>query len=425
MARQADIPTEILAKILQDSLPEQLDQAGRKSFQILRSVSPRWRSVAFSTPALWSSVFVVWDIRSRLFQGGFIKNLILLDAWFSRAGPSRPLDLDLLDPSTMPMRREQKEAVTALIRKYQPRWRVLSLFIHKKCIWDAIADHPPSSWAALHMLSLPAYDFNEYGVEAFDALEGMPSLRCILLEDQDAYEFERRYGGPQITDLRITLDGFGIEQARLISSYPNLSTLVLIGHPSLTSELSPDDHITLPSLSSFIYDSYELSLLNSITTPTLAELDISMRDDNNHDDELALTNFLGRRNDKALCSFKLNSHHQGTFVASILPVLSKQTALTHITLDIWPLTSKIYFPKDKTDVLCPNLRVLGVSMHQSRGVDDLEGMADLSMFLKGREEVDFAPLEKLTVRRSFGAADFPYELFENVKIGRLLVTVPF
>ncbi|KAH6887309.1 hypothetical protein BKA70DRAFT_1573377 [Coprinopsis sp. MPI-PUGE-AT-0042] len=405
MSGHAAVPTEILSEIFQQSLPHTLDQDGRLAFQIIRSVCSRWRSISLSTPVLWSSISVTCNIGDEGFHDGYLSSILLLDAWFSRAGESIPLELE----------------------GYQPRWKRLSLFIEPESFWDVFFDHPPSGWVNLHTLSLFVCDFIEVGaeraVQGVDALENMTSLQCLLLQDHAAHEFERRYGPIDLPELHISLDGFTIDQVLLISAYQRLTKLVLVAPPRFLLELSLDNHITLPSLSSLSYNTYDLSLLEYFTTPALAELYIQLHCDPDSYAEIILPSFLSRCT-RALRAFTLDSHSQGAFIASILPSLSERPDLNQITFDTWPFPNELSrFQKDSHPCWCPHLRELTVSI-RSREAIELERVADLAAFLKRREELGLVALESLIVHRCSGAVEFPYELFQDVSIGKLRVMVP-
>ncbi|KAH6886716.1 hypothetical protein BKA70DRAFT_1573887 [Coprinopsis sp. MPI-PUGE-AT-0042] len=389
MSGHAAVPTEILSEIFQQSLPHTLDQ--------------EW------SPGLPNHPLLTCNIGDEGFHDGYLSSILLLDAWFSRAGESIPLELEYLDPVVNSMRDEETAAMKNLIQRYQPRWKRLSLFIEPESFWDVFFDHPPSGWVNLHTLSLFVCDFIEVGaeraVQGVDALENMTSLQCLLLQDHAAHEFERRYGPIDLPELHISLDGFTIDQVLLISAYQRLTKLVLVAPPRFLLELSLDNHITLPSLSSLSYNTYDLSLLEYFTTPALAEslYSASLR-----------PRFICRDN-TPLIPFA---------VYLILPSLSERPDLNQITFDIWPFPNELSrFRKDSHPCWCPHLRELTVSI-RSREAIELERVADLAAFLKRREELGLTPLESLTVHRCSGAVEFPYELFQDVSLGKLCVMVP-
>ncbi|KAH6886656.1 hypothetical protein BKA70DRAFT_97651 [Coprinopsis sp. MPI-PUGE-AT-0042] len=407
MSAHATVPTGILSEIFRQSLPQRLDQEGRLALQIIRSVCTRWRSISLSTPALWSGVSVTCNIGDEGFHDGYLRKIILLDTWLLRAGESIPLDLEYQDPMAKSMRDEETAAMKNLIQRYQPRWKRLSLSIEPECFWDIFFDHPPFRWVNLQTLSLCVNDFDKVGAEraaqGFDALEEITSLKCLLLEDHGFHVIARHCGPINLPELRITLDSFGIEQAHLVSAYPRLTKLVLLA-PSVTRiELTPDHHITLPSLLSLSYETLcDLSLLEYFTTPALIELDIQLNREPNPYSDIILDLFFSRCT-SALKAFTLNSESQGAFITQIIPSLSQWLDLTQITFDLWPFPDKLSpFQKDSDPCWCPDLRELTVSI-RSRGAIELERMADLAMFLKRREELGSVMLEVLTAHRCSGA----------------------
>ncbi|KAH6887305.1 hypothetical protein BKA70DRAFT_1235856 [Coprinopsis sp. MPI-PUGE-AT-0042] len=314
-----------------------------------------------------------------------------------------------------------------LIRRYQSRWQLLSLSIDPESFWDVFFDHPPTAWINLHTISLYGYDFlavaSERVAQGLDALEKLHSLRCILLEDCEGYEFTRQFGPLDLQTLHINFDVFGTDQAHLIAAYPYLTTLNLVAPPHLRPELSLQDHITLPFLLSLSYNTYGLSLLDHFTTPALAELHIQLNCDPNPYADIILASFLLRCT-SALQVFTLNGDSQEAFITKVLPSLSERPDLTQITFDVWPFPNKLSrFQKDSHPCWCPHLQELTVSI-RSQAAIELERMADLAAFLKRREELGLVALEGLTVHRCSGAVEFSYELFQDVKVGKLRVMVP-
>ncbi|KAH6886643.1 hypothetical protein BKA70DRAFT_1334715 [Coprinopsis sp. MPI-PUGE-AT-0042] len=424
MSGSAAIPTEILLEIFQQSLPQRLDQEGRLSFQIIRSVCSRWRAIALSSPVLWSSVTITYNNGDEGLDDGYLNIFIVLDAWFSRAGKCVPLELEYLDPMVNSMSSEEVAAMNSLLQRYQARWRFLSLFIEPICFCDAFFDLPPSSWTNLHTLTLCTYDFvplvisEERAAQGYDALEKIPSLRTILVEDHDDYEFTRRFGPLDLAELHINFDIFRVDHARLITAYSSLTKLTLVAASGLATSLSLDQDITLPSLLFLSCNTHHLSVLDPFTTPALAELDIQLSDDPYLYEDVKISAFLGRCT-STLQTFTLNSYGNGAFVARVLPALSVLSSLSRLTLDKWPKDLQETEDQD----WFRSLRELTV-LTPSSDVFESERMVNLASFLRRREELGLVPLENLTIHRSSVAVAFPYALFDDLGIGKLRVMVP-
>ncbi|KAH6910909.1 hypothetical protein BKA70DRAFT_48499 [Coprinopsis sp. MPI-PUGE-AT-0042] len=319
MSADTVLPDEILLDIFQQSLPPQLDKQGRLAFQKMRSVSSRWRFICLSSPVLWSSVSVTWDSSGQSNNGGDIS---VLEDWFLRTGPSVPLELQYKDNSPGTMRDEDKAALKALIWRYQPRWRFLSLYIESNCFWSVLTEPPPSNWISLHSLKLWTWDIMYVGVErasrAYDVLEKMPTLRCVLVEN-GGYTYTRQFGPTDLAELRITCYSFGSEEASLISSYHHLTILAVVFPWGYTASLSPEYHFVLPSLLSFSYKADDLYLLRRFTTPALVDLDIQLYAKPYHPPEHEiLSGFLSRCTD-ALQSIMVDSGSDELFIAKMLP----------------------------------------------------------------------------------------------------------
>ncbi|KAH6886645.1 hypothetical protein BKA70DRAFT_1573840 [Coprinopsis sp. MPI-PUGE-AT-0042] len=448
------LPIEILLEIFLQSLPHRLDEEGRLDFQIIRSVCSRWRSISFSSHVLWSSLSVT-RARSDAFEAGSLPALV--DRWFSRAGPSAPLELDYDDTFGLP---PDEALLPVLIRRHQSRWRHLSLCITAECFWDIILSPPSNNGITLQGLTLWVGDLHGPGPtqisQRLDGLAKLTSLRCLTL-----------------SKLHIILYGvFSSDLMHLISAFRSLSTLSLVVERSLDVILSAQDHLTLPSLlnlSFTTYDSdllqyfttaalvkleitlkpngydpdntlffshyftlpsllnlsfttYNLDILEYFTTPALVKLEITLRLDVRVDqDSSSFSQFITRCT-SALQSIAVHSNYDQSLITRIITSLSVRPSLTDLTVDLWPLS--LTFPKDAEKDWCPNLQHLTVSF--GSGYDDEEErMEALAAFLQCREEWGCVPLESLTIRKRHKRFKFPYGLFENVTLGELRVMVPW
>ncbi|KAH6886679.1 hypothetical protein BKA70DRAFT_1444173 [Coprinopsis sp. MPI-PUGE-AT-0042] len=120
----------------------------------------------------------------------------------------------------------------------------------------------------------------------------------------------------------------------------------------------------------------------------------------------------------------LYSKYDASDLAKILPALPPLPNLTHLTLEIWPFTMEITFPEDVEKDWCPNLRHLKVSFRSGNYVEE-EQMASLAASLQRRQGWGRMELETLTIQKAARAEEFPYHLFENVRLGTLRVMVPW
>ncbi|KAH6887284.1 hypothetical protein BKA70DRAFT_1332765 [Coprinopsis sp. MPI-PUGE-AT-0042] len=329
------IPAEILLEIFQQLLPHRLDEEGRLAFQVLRSVCSWWRSVAFSSPILWSSISLEASAQPNELSSQDCC-FPVLEAWFARSGPTIPLELEYADNAAFSMHPANRASIKALIRRYQPQWKFLSLCVSPICFWDIVFEPPAYNWDNLNTVGLWLYDFIAVGAErvsrGFDALYKMPSLRCLVVEDHDVFKYTRHFGPINLEELHFTIDSFAIDQANIICGYQRLTKLTIITPLQHALRLSRDDHFALPSLLSFTYISCDFALLRHFTTPALANLEIEMSCGTSvHGDEL-LSGFLTRCT-SALRSIAISIDAEEAFVAQVLPLLSIQPSLEHLTLD--------------------------------------------------------------------------------------------
>jgi hypothetical protein len=330
------------------------------------------------------------------------------------------------------------DLLRALIRRFQSQWWRLEVFLeYNYHVWDTILDLPRSRWENLQFLKILPEDFDDFvmdgptSAKVLDVLEsGIPSLRTLFLQLDEAShrEFERRIGPVGLQELRISVPDFGIQEARLISTYARLTTLVL----ESSSTRIDNQGITLPSLSSFTYQAHDLSILALFTTPTLKTCNITLlalpkRDDPPPVETPALARFLECCT-SSLKSLTLDSKHGPIgecLGADLLRFLSDHQLLTHITFKVWPVFFTEGFLRriDTPKKMCPRLRDLTVSMTSEDSWFAMERMANLAAFVSHRERLGMAPLDRLTVKRLPGAIEFPYELFKDLVISKLQVMV--
>jgi hypothetical protein len=340
-----------------------------------------------------------------------------------------PLELEYEEND--PERIEETTAIRSLIWLYQHRWKRLSVCVDPWTFLDIIAGPPSSAWVTLSELSLWSFDFIAMaGVDRprlYDAVENMTSLRRVAICDHFNYKYTRRYGPIGLVELKIyTDDVFNTHQANLIASYPNLITLTLIISQSTNLTLPDDFHLTLPSLSTFVLETYDLALLEYLTMPALARLEIDDKSEKEyltdpHDD--GISRFLKRCTSK-LTSITLNCSTSDSFIAWALPQLSNRSSITHLTLNLWPSSfTSISSKDDGKENWLANLRHLTVSLETEKSIE-LARMAALAAWLRGREEQELNVLECLTVHNRLQALAFPYDTFERVGVGRLCVMVP-
>jgi hypothetical protein len=271
------------------------------------------------------------------------------------------------------------------------------------------------------------YDFSTLDLtqasQVSNILGNITSLQRLCIEDYFDYEYTLALGPTFLSELYITLQGFYIDQARLISSYCQLTKLVL-SSPSVNTRRSFDEHFILHSL--LFLSSDDLSILQHFTTPSLAELDIQPSLYNTDDEDMEcngiLLEFLERCT-SGVQSFTLDSDVGDAFVAYTLPLLFVQPTLQQLSIPLWPLgmESKL-LSGSRERPWCPNLRDMTVSMQE----DDEGGpqqMEELARFLQSREEMDVKRIERLTVHKPSDMGDFPYETFRDVPVDKLCVMV--
>jgi hypothetical protein len=409
-----------------------VDHDGRLAFQAIRSVCPEWRAVSLSSPILWSSLSVSCQLSDHDQHAADIGRM---NGWFSRSGPVCPLELEFVEESISKEHRRLGDAFEAFIQRYQHRWRFLSLRLDPSSWWDVLFRPPSLNWSSLQTVKLWAYHLTKAGDEetrnVFLELQKMPALRCIIVEDDTDLTFQERYSLAVrqdiyffVEELHLILDNFHISHGRIISSYQNLTTLI-VAHLQPVS-LRTEDHFDWPTVSSFTLGADHLTLLNHLTIPNLVKLAIQLTPifKESDRDSRILSGFLARSDTYALRSVTIDCNWDEKFLAKALPTLANIPKLEHLDLSKWPSDWAMAFARETSkEDWFPSLKRMTISM----GFHDLEvqRMKELAVFLRRRGDFGLAELKALTVHRRRRAAEFPYELFKDVGVAKISVMVPW
>jgi hypothetical protein len=255
-----------------------------------------------------------------------------------------------------------------------------------------------------------------------NTLENIPTLQLLCIKGYGQYKYTLPIGPRFLSELRITLQCFNIDNARLISSYSQLTKLHL-STPSVRGLGTINEDITLPSLLSLSCDN--LSALQHFITPSLAELDIQGYEEDDIDIERnsIFCKFLERCTN-GLRSFTIETKVGDTFLAQILPLLSVQPGLWKLCIHHWPLgLSSHVLSSSRERPWCPNLCELTVSI-QDEDASRSQQMEELAQFLRSRKEIGLGKMKRLTVRKPIDMDDFPHETFINVPVDKMCVMVP-
>jgi hypothetical protein len=398
-----------------------MDQQGRLNFQKIRSVCSRWRSISFSSPALWSSLSVEWSDRND--PNYRRRDFLLIEQWFLRAGPTIPLELEYLDPIVSPMADDEKAAVKALIQQHQHQWRSLRLFIHSECLWEAVFSLVPSTWHSLHTLKLDThilmYLNEERQMEILDALEKMP-VRLLCLGGDIAYDCTRRIGSIELQELHFSTHMLAPYHIDLIASYQSLKKLDIDAICGEIWNSTPAHRWTLPWLSSFTCRAHNFSLLQRLTMPSLSDLTlrVSAIAPDPVDDGIVAA-FLARCTD-ALQSVTIGASTNGSWLHELLQALTARPSIRHLNLSTWPSTGG--FVEDDGRGWCPKLQDLAISDEFKTEEEERDRMEGLAAFLERRKEGGMQALERLTLRKRANSM-FPRAIFDGVALGQLCVVV--
>jgi hypothetical protein len=342
-----------------------------------------------------------------------------METWFSRAGPTIPLQLRY----TNHIIAFNQASLKSLLQRYQSRWSELDLAIHPMRFVEIIADLPSSNWTNLTNICLWDHELL-FPEKCTKCLKEVTSLRRLTLQPPIAYEHIESFGPVSLVEIRFVTNGYlRLGHAQLISSYLNLRKLEISSLLHKELLITPGLHLTLPLLATFILNAGRMSILDHLTTPALVDMEIyAAWPSSSRDDEHCISTFLSRCPD-SLKSFKIHGQTRGASIARILPSLSDRPFLTHLAVNAFPLPMDDSF-FDENEWL-PSLRDLSISLERNSGRQPVEELEYLAMFLKRRVEFHALPmLETLTIHKR-SSDEFPYHLFGDVPLGRLRVMIPF
>jgi F-box-like len=276
----SNVPEELVSEILLACLSRPSDvplmsREGRLWFSTLRSVCSRWRSVAFSTPRLWTSV----ELQGPWSADDLALYPRRLRAWFDRGG-DLPLrlgiygDVDFATPS-------QPLQELLLVTADHRNWDFVAVFTTSmrtnNWLLEQVATKQPSPWQNVTAMLLPASDssLEQNDAGSFDLIASqLPSLwRLVIVASDPAYSFKPTVAHSALRVLQIT--AFDQHQytacPTLLTVFQNLSTLHLDGHLPFRPPFPPQ-FVVHERLRAFIVCSDAHEALDYFTFPALRRL---------------------------------------------------------------------------------------------------------------------------------------------------------
>ncbi|KAH6887303.1 hypothetical protein BKA70DRAFT_72488 [Coprinopsis sp. MPI-PUGE-AT-0042] len=404
------LPPEILLQVFNHALPGPLLREGRLHFQAIRSVCSEWRLLSFSSPALWSSL-AVQHIGGDLFP--YIGNAV--KKWLSRAGPSLPLEIRLVDTSLGGMSEKDSKALCELVIHYQPRWKSLFFCGTGRCLWDVFQKAPSSNWINLRELAVWTYRLrDDLGRGGVEVLSRIPSIQLVPV---------------QVLHLTVVTGNIIVATGILnvISTYTYLKTLSLTTPQAHVQPSDSSATMVLPFLELLSIAGQDFTILHHLNTPVLAELKVHLLHDvGSQALDTDLHGFLTRSTNLYSISLRGNGKH----MAIMAPTLCARPTITSVTLQPWPDGLGDHIPPRNMswwDSWCPNLRELTVVVQSANSIleneKEMKLLTSLVSFLHGRKTIGRRRLTRLVFKNSYGATDFPYEIFGTLDVGKLDVMV--
>ncbi|KAH6887287.1 hypothetical protein BKA70DRAFT_1332768 [Coprinopsis sp. MPI-PUGE-AT-0042] len=401
------LPPEILVHIFKHALPGPLFRDGRLHFQSIRSVCSDWRRSSFSSPILWSSVVVSH------FQAG---DILSAERWFARAGPSIPLELQVLGTSLSGMEIKHA-ALTSFVTRHQSRWKYLSIIGAGPILWDIFNQAQSSDWVNLRKLHVPTFElYDRLGGSGIGTLQRLTAIQSTPLQELRLYIVSpHTIAAPDI---------------HFISTYIHLRTLLLNVPEGCMRASNSSALITLSCLEHLSITTPDLIILCHLDTPALSELTLHLMKSGREPQVDSLRDFLAQC--RMLHSVNFCDMSDGKDMDWMLPTLSTNSRVTAVTVSPWPKPSHADETSQNTpwwDTWCPNLRSLTVGL-RSRGSIlkdeyEMKVLNSVKSVLRRRDDVGMTVLDSLVFRNSHGATDFPYNMFETLGVGKFDVMVPW
>ncbi|KAH6886689.1 hypothetical protein BKA70DRAFT_1334828 [Coprinopsis sp. MPI-PUGE-AT-0042] len=381
----SNLPPEVLVHIFGLLSRGPLGKKGRLHFQAIRSVCSTWRLICFSSPFLCSSLAVNYNNNHSLSYGKVV------EGWFSRAGPSMPLELLLLVTSSRGMSKEDSVALSDLLA-------------------------PSSDWKNLRKLSVWTYRLYDNGRGV--GIEVLRRATCIQ--------------STPLQDLRLTIDEASTTPAddlKFIAGYTHLRKLVLrVPRSDIQADSNSPISISLPRLGFLSITGPNITILCHFDTPSLTDLEVHLRYLDQDNQEIILRHFLAQC--PLVRSVILRSNNQQA--EWMLSTLCAQPSITSVTIQPWPSARdghEISHDAPWLNSWCPNLRELTVVIQSAKLISEDENemtlLASVVSFLERRKELGQGRLDRLVFKCLECATEFPYDMFTTLGVGRVDVMGPW
>ncbi|KAF9460164.1 hypothetical protein BDZ94DRAFT_943474 [Collybia nuda] len=244
------IPAEVLGEIFLHCLPGNITPVCDEAPMLISHVCSFWREVAFSTPSLWTDLFIFSysSFRSEypIPLGKPVSTLVR--QWFSRAGATLPLSLGL---GRLRDRSSFWKLVDEVILPYATRWRSLQLSAPWTLVFIPFFRLPPTLLSQLVTLELELEDRFEVEEHSITAFELSSQLRRVSISCVSPFAHEHLFPWQQLTHLslleRLTPELFVSTFSRCVSLQKG-AFIVVYGQLDLALSLKPEEGVIFPSL---------------------------------------------------------------------------------------------------------------------------------------------------------------------------------
>ncbi|KAF8214668.1 hypothetical protein K438DRAFT_1749762 [Mycena galopus ATCC 62051] len=138
------------------------------TYRLLTRICRDWRTLAFSTPALWDTIV---EIEVGVYP--HVKTVV--ETWFSRAG-TRPLSLAIICPQSL-----DSAFLESVILQHASQMQSLDMTTNSRVLCDFTPVQSLPILSNLMLYRIDDYDDDEPHIQLF-RIRGAPALRHLLLE---------------------------------------------------------------------------------------------------------------------------------------------------------------------------------------------------------------------------------------------------
>lgn len=255
-----EVVTEIFMRCLEDGSDPHSSSSKNRIPLLLSQICRAWRSVALSTPRLWSSLATTFTESNQMSKAA------LTEIWLSRSGAC-PLTLSMLSSEDV-----FNQIVMDMIIPYSRRWKSVDLRLPKSVL-GLLNKLPKDSLPLLESLTLRFSPENRHISERRQRItifESAPRLRRVTLESTlSSLWITPTLPWSQLTHFTSTVPGAVRDFIHVMHRCINLEKCHITPSSMVENYIGPP--IRLPSLWSLSTNGYLWNFLYNLTLPALRD----------------------------------------------------------------------------------------------------------------------------------------------------------